>query len=202
QRDHGRLDVLANAVWGGGEPFVQKDWQKRPFWQQAGAGWQETMMAGPYAGLLASSHAARLMMPRRSGLIVHVSEPVLDKYDRGGPPFWMLWMLGHRGLNRLVEAMRADLEKGRVTAVALAPGWMRTERVMMYTPAKVKRSPRFARSESTEYVGRAVASLAADPKRLRWSGRLLYVADLASRYGFRDVDGKRVANFYKIMKLI
>jgi NAD(P)-dependent dehydrogenase (short-subunit alcohol dehydrogenase family) len=202
EREQGRLDVLANAVWGGSEQYVRKDWKQRPFWELESAGWQQTMMAGPYAALLASGHAARLMAARRRGLIVHVTEPILEKYDRGGPLFWMLWMLGHRGLNRMVEAMRADLKKRNVATVALAPGWMRTERVMMYTSAKDKKSPRFGKSESTEYVGRAVASLAADPKVLRWSGKLLFVADLAERYRFRDVDGRRVPNFYKEMKMI
>jgi len=201
-REQGRLDLLANAVWGGNEQYVQKGWQKRPFWQLESAGWQETMMAGPYAALLASRQAARLMTRRRKGLIVHVTEPVIEKYDRGGPLFWMFWMLGHRGLNRMVEAMRADLKKRNVATVALAPGWMRTERVMMYTSAKEKKSRRFGKSESTEYVGRAVASLAADPRVLRWSGKLLFVADLADRYGFRDMDGRQVPNFYKEMKLI
>jgi len=159
-------------------------------------------MAGPYAFLLASRHAARMMAPRRTGLIVHVTEPVLEKYDRGGPLFWMFWMLGHRGINRLSEAMSPQLKKRGIATIALAPGWMRTERVMMYTSERDRRSRRFAGSESTEYVGRTVVALAGDPKVLRWTGKLLYVGDLAPRYGFPDVDGRRVPNFYKAMKVI
>jgi NAD(P)-dependent dehydrogenase (short-subunit alcohol dehydrogenase family) len=198
----GRLDLLANAVWGGSEQYVQKGWQKRPFWELESAGWRETMMAGPYACLVASRHAARLMAPRRRGLIVHVTEPVLERYDKGGPPFWMFWMLGHRGINRLSEAMSPQLAKRGIASIALAPGWMRTERVMMYTSAREKRSPRFAKSESTEYVGRAVVSLAADRRVRRFSGKLLFVGDLAGTYGFPDVDGRRVPNFYKALKMI
>lgn len=202
KREQGRLDIVANAVWDGGGFLHEPDWQKRPFWELRSAGWQETMMAGAFAAYLNTIHAARIMAPQRRGLIVHITEPVLEKYDRGGPPFWMLLMLGHRGINRLVDATRADLGKRKITTIALAPGWMRTERVMKYTSAKEKRSARFAKSESTEYAGRAVAMLAADPKVISCTGKLLYVGDLARRYGFRDTDGRAVPNFYKELKLI
>ncbi|HEX9760795.1 MAG TPA: SDR family NAD(P)-dependent oxidoreductase [Candidatus Acidoferrales bacterium] len=202
RREQGRLDIVANAVWGGSGFLHEPHWQKRPFWELRSAGWQETMMAGAYAAYLNTIHAARLMAPRRRGLIVHVTELVLEKYDRGGPPFWMLWMLGHRVINRLVDATRADLAKRKITTIALAPGWMRTERVMKHTSAKEKKSVRFAKSESTEYAGRAVAMLAADPRVPARTGKLLYVGDLARHYGFRDNDGRAVPNFYKELKLI
>jgi len=160
------------------------------------------MLSGAYAYLLASQHAVRLMAPRRKGLIVHVTEPILEKYDRGGPLFWTFWMLAHRTINRMSEAMSADLKKRSIASIALAPGWMRTERVVMYTSGRSKKSAEFAKSESTEYVGRAVASLAADPKALRKTGKLLYVGDLAKEYGFKDADGRAVPNFYKELKLI
>ena len=202
RREQGRLDTLANAVWGGSEQYVQKDWKSKPFWELESTGWKQTMTAGAYAFLLASIHAARLMAPRRRGLIVHVTEPVLEKYDRGGPLFWMFWMLGHRCINRMSEAMSPDLKKRDIASLALAPGWMRTERVMMYTSEKEKKSPRFAKSETTEYVGRAVAMLAADPKVLRKTGKLLYVGDVAREYGFKDADGRYVPNFYRELKMI
>ena len=202
RREQDRLDVLVNAVWGGGEQFAEEDWKRDPFWELSDVGWQANMMAGPYAILLASQHAARLMVPRRRGLIVSITEPIFEKYDRGGPLFWMFWMLGHRGINRISEAMAADLKKRNIATIALAPGWMRTERVMKHTSAKEKKSPRFAKSESTEYVGRAVAHLAADAKVLERAGKLLYVGDLAEEYDFPDADGRRVPNFYRELKMI
>lgn len=201
-REQGRLDILANAVWGGGELFVQKAWKTQPFWEMESVGWHETMMSGVYGPLLASAHAARLMVPKRRGLIVCVTEPIFEKYDRGGPLFWTFWMLAHRAINRMTEAMSADLKKRKISAIALAPGWMRTERVMMYTSEKQKKSAQFAISESTEYTGRAVAMLAADPKALRKTGQLLYVGDLARHYRFPDADGRRVPNFFREMKMI
>ncbi len=202
RREQNRLDILANSVWDVWKrPPCAMGRAGQPFWEAESMGW-EPMLAGAYSSLLASRHAARLMAPRRRGLIVHVTEPILEKYDKGGPLFWMFWMLAHRAVNRIVEAMKSDLVKRRIAAIALAPGWMRTERVMMHTSEKDKKSARFSKSESTEYVGRAVASLAADPKVLRRAGKLLFVGDLAAEYGFKDSDGRAVPNFYKEMKMI
>ena len=73
---------------------------------------------------------------------------------------------------------------------------MQTERVLRHmTSDKAKKMYRFDLSESTEYVGRAVAALAADPKVMRHSGRIHFVADLAQEYGFTDVDGRAVPRF-------
>ena len=203
QREHGRLDILANGVWDFNTMAVQKDWKKRPVWELAGKCWQEAMVAGPYAHLVAALHAARVMAAQRGGLIVSVTEPILEKYDRGGSLPWMFHILAHRGINRMVEAMSPDLVKRKIAMVALAPGFMRTERVLMHMKTeKQKRAFRFDLSETPEYVGRAVASLAADAKLLRRSGKLLYVGDLAKEYGFKDADGKFVANFYRELKMI
>lgn len=201
RREQNRLDILANSVWDVWKSTPLHLRENKPFWEAESMGW-EPMLAGAYSSLLTSRHAARLMAPRRRGLIVHVTEPILEKYDKGGPLFWMFWMLAHRAVNRIVEAMKADLVKRKIAAIALAPGWMRTERVMMHTSEKDKRSARFGKSESTEYVGRAVASLAADAKVLRRAGKLLFVADLAGEYGFKDSDGRAVPNFYKELKMI
>ena len=73
QQEQGKLDVLANAVWGGSEVIMQMNWS-RPFWEQPLEGWQQMMKAGTYAYLLASRHAAKLMAAQREGLIVHVTD--------------------------------------------------------------------------------------------------------------------------------
>ncbi len=160
------------------------------------------MMGGAYAALLASIHAARLMVLRGRGLMVHVTELASDPQ---GKLFWMFHTMGHLGINRMVEAMSGDLKKHKVAIIALAPGFMRTERVLINMKTmteKQKQAYRFDLSETTEYVGRAVASLAADAKALRRSGKLLYVGDLAKEYGFKDADGKFVANLYRELKMI
>ena len=85
------------------------------------------------------------------------------------------------------------------------PGFMRTERVerhMQTLGEEGRRQYRYDLAESPEYAGRAVAALAADPQVLAKTGALLYVADLADEYGFTDVDGRRVGNFYRALGLV
>ena len=82
---------------------------------------------------------------------------------------------------------------------------MKTERVEMHFRSlgeEARVEARYDLAESTEYSGRAVVALACDRTRLEKSGKLLYVADLAEEYGFTDVDGKRIPNFYRALGLI
>jgi hypothetical protein len=92
-----------------------------------------------------------------------------------------------------------------IAVIGLLPGFMRTERVEMHLSElgeEARKEFRYDLAESTEYGGRAVVALASDPNVLAKSGKLVYVADLAEEYGFTDVDGKRVGNFYRILGLI
>jgi NAD(P)-dependent dehydrogenase (short-subunit alcohol dehydrogenase family) len=115
----------------------------------------------------------------------------------------MLWAMGHQAINRTVQGASRDLRKAGIAIVALAPGFMRTERVLMHvTTDKDKKAYGFADSESPEYAGRAVVALAGDPRVMRHTGKLVYAADLARLYGFTDVDGKQVPNFYRARKMI
>jgi NAD(P)-dependent dehydrogenase (short-subunit alcohol dehydrogenase family) len=191
RREQGRLDVLANAVWGGNERFMEMDWQK-PFWEQPIDGWQQMMVAGPFAYLLTASHAAPLF--GRGGLIALVT----DLIDPKGRNYrgQIYWDLAHECINRLVLGMSLDLKRSHVSVVALNPGFVRTERVLMHvTTEELRTAYRFDLSESPEYIGRAVAALAADRNRMSKSGRLLFVADLAGEYGFTDVDGRLIRRF-------
>ncbi|HVE87191.1 MAG TPA: SDR family NAD(P)-dependent oxidoreductase, partial [Myxococcales bacterium] len=165
RRDGGRLDVLANAVWGGNEQ-VDLAAFGRPFWEEPAALWGRTMDAGPRAYLLASREAARLMAPRGSGLIACVTDGMMPDGTQpcGGN---LYWDLAHAAVNRLALAMSHDLGPRGVAVVALMPGFMRTERVMMHmTTEEIRKATRFDLSETPEYLGRAVAALAADSKHL------------------------------------
>ncbi|HKE15363.1 MAG TPA: SDR family NAD(P)-dependent oxidoreductase [Kofleriaceae bacterium] len=194
-RVHGRVDVLANAVWGGNEVVELEGWG-RPFWQQAlEEEWRRTMEAGVYAYLLASREAARRMVDQRGGLIVHLTDGLTADGSRpyGGQIFWDL---AHLCVDRMAVAMAHELRDYRVAVLALMPGFVRTERVLMHMVSEeVKRAFRFDLSETPEYVGRAVAALAADPHVMRRTGTVAFVADLALEYGFTDVDGRVIPRF-------
>jgi NAD(P)-dependent dehydrogenase (short-subunit alcohol dehydrogenase family) len=206
EKEQGRLDILANGCWGSSEQTTAQFFgkEKRPFWElEKPLGWEESIQWGAYPCLLTTHYAARLMATQRKGLMVHVTEPVGDDPNTSSL-FWLFTTMGHRGINRMVAAMKSPLGKRNIAIIALCPGFMRTERVQKHmenVDEAGRRKWGYHNSETTEYSGRAVASLASDSKVLMKSGKLLYVGDLAGEYGFKDADGRDVGNFYKKTKI-
>lgn len=142
-----------------------------------------------------------MMATQSRGLIVGITDGYVEtspgtpaEESMGGGQ--LVWNLSHQCINLLMKGMAAELTKKKISVVTLMPGFMRTERVVRsMTTDKVKKQMGFEKSESTEYVGRAVAALAADPRVGSKSGKIHFVADLAREYGFTDVDGKQVPRF-------
>ena len=92
--------------------------------------------------------------------------------------------------------MSVEAKSHNIAVITLMPGFMQTERVLMYLKTEaLRKSFGFDKSESTQYLGRAVAALAADPDVMEKTGKLLFVADLAQEYGFTDVDGRLIPRF-------
>jgi NAD(P)-dependent dehydrogenase (short-subunit alcohol dehydrogenase family) len=207
--DRGRLDLLANAVWGAADGAGSlEEWQAawgRPFWEQPAGQWRDMMSAGPYAYWLAAREAARIMAANGGGLIVGVTDGIIVAEGQAPPPptelggyigNGVLWDLAHVAINRMLYAMSVEAKKAKIAVLALMPGFMRTERVVaLLRTDEQKKMMRFDLSESPEYLGRAVAALAADRKVLKKTGRIHLVADLAREYGFTDVDGRVVPRF-------
>ena len=186
QREQARLDLLVNNVWGGYEHYDGAEFVE-PFWEQPLRRWDGMFIAGARAHLLASRFAAPLMLPQRSGLIVNTVAWAFDKYLGN-----LFYDVAKAAIIRMAFGMAEELRPHGIAAVALAPGFMRTERVM----AEHARSPfDLSVTESPEYLGRAVAALAADPEVLTKSGRLLTAGDLAREYGFTDIDGRQPEAF-------
>jgi NAD(P)-dependent dehydrogenase (short-subunit alcohol dehydrogenase family) len=183
----GRLDVLVNNVWGGYEQF---DWAKfgAPFWEQPGEQWERMFAAGVRAALVASRLAAPLMIAAGRGLIVHVTAWDRDKYLGN-----LYYDLAKSAMNRMALGMGRELEPRGVAVVALAPGFVATERIAGMFAAAGRPAPESA--ETPEYVGRAVAALAGDANVLAKTGRVLTVGELAVEYGFTDVDGRQLPPF-------
>jgi len=202
KREQKKLHVLANAVWGAANSVtsahdVMASWGK-PFWEQSPNQWRDMMTAGPGAYFLASYHAARMMAGAGGGLIVGVTDGVVEGAPEsdclGGGQ--LVWELAHSCINRLMKGMAREAKPKKVAVVTLMPGFMRTERVVrLLSTEALKHQFGFAKSESTEYIGRAVAALAGDPNVGQKSGRIHFVADLAAEYGFTDVDGRAVPRF-------
>ena len=196
--EHSRVDILACAVWGGNERFVDPTW-KQPFWNLPARFWDDFMGAGPQAFWIAAREAARRMSEQRSGLIAAISEPMIDPGSLSGNVQWDLFEhLPHYALNRLVSTLAPDARKAGISLLGLLPGFMKTERVQvhMQDPA-LQKLYRYDLAESTEYSGRALAALASDPNVIAKSGQLIYVGDAAKEYGFTDIDGRYIENFYR-----
>ncbi|MBA3270686.1 MAG: SDR family NAD(P)-dependent oxidoreductase [Acidobacteria bacterium] len=204
EADHGRIDILANAVWGMADAYAgMNEWMSvwgQSFWQQSPAAWRQMMDAGPRAYYLTSTFAMRLMSSKRRGLIVGVT----DGYFETAPGVateamgsgQLVWNLSHLCINLLAKGMAGEAKSHKVAVLTLMPGFMRTERVVHYlSTEKLKQQFGFDHAESTEYLGRAVAALAADPHIMTKTGMVHFVADLAAEYGFTDVDGRRVPRF-------
>lgn len=191
EAERGRLDVLVNDIWGG-DPMV--DWSAK-FWALDIGKVRALVDQAVFSHLITARHAAPLMLRQGGGLIVEVSDGHHDGY-RGH----LLYDLVKSTVNRLAYAMAWDLHGTGVTALALCPGFLRSEAVLDHFGVSeanwrdaIAKDPFFAESESPFLVGRAVAALAADPQVQRKAGQVLFAADLATEYGFTDVDGRRPA---------
>lgn len=198
QAEYGRLDLLVCVVWGGNERFVDPVW-KRPFWDLPPELWDDFMGAGPKAFWITAWEATRLMARQGSGLIAAISEPMIESDNVSGNVQWDLFEhLPHYAINRLVVSLAPNAIKAGVTLVGLLPGFMRTERVQIHMKDEgSQKLYRYDLAESPEYTGRAIVALACDPKVGAKAGQLIFTADAAREYGFTDVDGRYIENFYR-----
>lgn len=180
--EQGRLDLLVNNAWGGYQGVLEEP-SPKPFWTvPVEPVWRGMFEAGVRAHLVASRLAVPLMLPRRSGLIVNTVAWAFSDYLGT-----LAYDVAKAAIVRMAFGMAWELEPFGIAAVALAPGFMRTERVMA---AHAGTAFDLSGTESPEYTGRAVAALAADEGIMAKSGAILTVGDLAREYGFTDVDGR------------
>jgi len=189
ERKHKRLDILVNSI--AGEDPLMGQWGN--FWQanlkHADAIFRQALTSH----IITAKHAAPIMIRARRGLIVEVTEN--DLIGGGGNPMSQAIKVA---LKVLALNMAAELKAHGVAAVAVTPGFLRSESMLQrfgVTEANWrdagKKDPNFLESESPLYVGRAVAALAADPQVLEQTGQLLSSWELSRRYGFTDYDGRR-----------
>lgn len=196
EREQGRLDILVNNAWDGYDTAEDYD---APFWEQPMWRWDRQLTEGVRIYYTASRLAARLMVRQRSGLIVGITFRDRGKYL--GPP--LSYDLQKAAVNRMARGMAEELRRHGVAAVALSPGTPRNE--FMIDPEELLREYEIPpvvgawpegsfvwKTHSTQYVGRAVAALAADPDVMGKSGEVLLVGDLAGEYGFTDIDARYI----------
>jgi len=144
---------------------------------------------------ITSHFAVPLLLRSPGGLVVEVTDGTAD-YNAQHYRVSFFYDLAKAANLRMAFALAHELGPRGATAVALTPGWLRSEAMLDaygVTEANwrdaTRVQPHFAISETPAYVGRAVVALAADPERQRWNGRSLSSGGLAREYGFTDVDG-------------
>lgn len=177
--EHGHIDILVNNVWGGYEGMDQT-WGY-PFWEQPMWRWDNMFQSGVRAFYVASRLAAPSMIAHRNGLIVNISFWAGQKYMNN-----TAYGVAKIATDRLAADMAHELRQYNVATVSLYPGLVRTEGVM-----SAAEYFDLSNSKSPEFIGRAIAALAADPHIMKKSGQVLVAAKLALEYGFTDIDGKQ-----------
>jgi NAD(P)-dependent dehydrogenase (short-subunit alcohol dehydrogenase family) len=199
RRDHGHVDVLVNDIWGGellkGGPA---QWNT-PIWQLDLAGGLRLLRLAVETHLITSHHLLPLLIDRPGGLLVEVTDGTAE-YNATRYRISVFYDLAKVAVNRLAFSQGHELGPRGATAVAVTPGWLRSE--MMLDAFRVSEEtwreapgrtapPDFALSESPRYVGRGIVALASDRDRARWNQRSVTSGQLAREYGFTDVDGSR-----------
>jgi NAD(P)-dependent dehydrogenase (short-subunit alcohol dehydrogenase family) len=180
------IDLLVNNIWGGYEAHPQ-GLGISAFWQLGLEDWDAMFNRGLRAHFVMSRFAAPLMLPRERGLIVNTIAWAQGKYLRH-----LYYDVVKQAVARMAYGMALELKPHKVAAVAVAPGFVRTERVMA---AHAAHPFDLSATESPEYIGRAVTYLAADPEVMKRTGQVLTAGQLAREYGFTDTDGRQPPPF-------
>lgn len=192
-REHGRLDILVNDVWGSD---LLIEW-KKPVWEQTLDKGLRMLRLAIDTHLITSHSALPLLITNPGGLVVEMTDGTAD-YNHHNYRVSMFYDLAKTSIVRMAWSLAEELRSYGCTAVALTPGWLRSELMLdiygvteaNWRDACVKQ-PHFVISESPRYVGRAVAHLAGDSDVARWSGQCLSSGQLAKVYGFTDLDGSQ-----------
>ena len=183
--EHGRLNLLVNNVWGGYEGHPHGI-QMKPFWEVEDD-WDAMFNRGLRAHFIASRLGAPLLLGQSPALIVNTVAWAGGKFLLN-----LYYDVVKHAVVRMTYGMALELRSFGVAAVAVAPGFTRTERVMQ---AHAAHAFDLSGTESPEYCGRAIAHLLADTDVMSRSGRVLTTGSLAREYGFTDIDGSQPAEF-------
>ncbi|MFP4438443.1 MAG: SDR family oxidoreductase [Chloroflexaceae bacterium] len=187
--EQGQLDILVNDVWGGD---ALTDWGK-PFWELAIEPGLLMQQRGVHSHIITSRYGVPLMLEHQRGLIVEITDGDTLTYRDN-----LFYDLAKTSVIRLAYAMAQELRQYNITALAVTPGFLRSEAMLDHFGVTednwqegAKQDPHFVASETPFYIGRAIAALAADPHVADKSGGVFSSWGLAAEYGFTDIDGRK-----------
>ncbi|MGW0901270.1 SDR family oxidoreductase [Streptomyces goshikiensis] len=191
--ERGRLDVLVNDIWGGELLF---EWDGT-VWEHDLDNGLRLMRLAVETHAITSHFAVPLLLREPGGLVVEMTDGTAE-YNASHYRVSFFYDIAKAAVLRMAFALGHELGPRGATAVALTPGWLRSEMMLDAFGVSeanwrdaLEKVPHFGISETPSYVGRAVAALAADPDVSRWNGQSLSSGQLAGVYGFTDLDGSR-----------
>ncbi|SFL91753.1 NAD(P)-dependent dehydrogenase, short-chain alcohol dehydrogenase family [Gracilibacillus orientalis] len=189
EMEQGKLDILVNDVWGG-DPLTNWD---QPFWEHNLHNGLKIQTQAVHSHIITSHYAIPLMIKQREGLVVEITDGV--NYDYRGNLYYSLAKIS---AIHLAEAMAHDLEKHQITAVAVTPGFLRSEAMLDHFGVTeenwkeaTKIEPHFIASESPYYIAKGIAALSSDRGIFQKTGQILSSWELAKEYDFTDTDGTK-----------
>jgi NAD(P)-dependent dehydrogenase (short-subunit alcohol dehydrogenase family) len=191
-REHGRLDILVNDIFGG-DRYAQ--WDKK-LWEHDLEGGLRMLRMGIDTHLITCAKALPLMLRGHGGLVVEMTDGTseFNSSFRQGVGFYYDQVKA--AVERITIGLTAELADTSCTAVAVTPGWLRSERMLENFAVTeetwrdaLEERPHFCISESPTYVARGIVALASDPDISRYAGRVLSSAELARTYGVTETDG-------------
>src|SRR5579871_6169979 len=183
-REQGRLDILVNNAFSLPEDLTEP----QPFWEKPLSNW-EMIDVGARSNFVAAWHAAKLMVPHRSGLIVCTSGYVGVTYTYG-----VVFGTTKSAVDRMARDMAIELKPHNVAALSLWQGFTYTERAVenLKTVPGMASQLNSAVGSSPEFPGRVIAALAKDPNVMAKTGGTFINAELAAEYGVTDIDGRTI----------
>ncbi|MBD2248526.1 SDR family oxidoreductase [Nostoc sp. FACHB-888] len=192
EQEHGRLDVLVNDI--GAEYLAEFN---KPVWELSLDRGLRMLRLAIDTHLIASHFALPLLIQKPGGLVVEITDGTAE-YNGKNYRLSLFYDLAKTSVIRMAWGLTQELKPHQCTAVALTPGWLRSELMLDYFGVSeanwqdaTAKEPHFIISETPHYVGRAVAYLAGDPQVVRWNGQSLSSGQLAQVYGFTDLDGSQ-----------
>lgn len=192
EREQGHLDVLVNDI---GAEFLAEF--NKPMWELSLDRGLRMLRLAIGTHIISSHFALPLLIKNPGGLVVEITDGTAEYNDKNYR-LSLFYDLAKTSVIRMAWALAQELQPHHCTAVALTPGWLRSELMLDHFGVSeanwhdaTAKEPHFVISETPHYVGRAVAHLAGDPEVVRWNGQSLSSGQLAQVYGFTDLDGSQ-----------
>ncbi|NQX70417.1 SDR family oxidoreductase [Paenibacillus alba] len=193
ENEQGRLDILVNDVWGA-EYLAQ--WNV-PVWEHSLERGLRMLRLAIDTHIITSHFALSLLTRNKNGLVIEITDGTAEYNDKNYR-LSLFYDLAKTSVIRMAQSLAHELSPYNCTAVAVTPGWMRSEIMLDHFGVKeanwrdaTMKEPHFVISESPRFVGRAVAALSGDPEVARWNGHSISSGKLAQVYGFCDLDGSQ-----------